>query len=135
MQKKITTIQQHKQVLDNLKHTEKTVEELGTKIKHLKEQKSEKVTLDPIISQLKHAKEHVVTLTKEYVDTDPNKLHIIRPDFEDLMTRRFFYIPAFEIYGGVGGLYDYGPSCCAIKSNLLTLWRNHFTLQNLLISW
>ncbi len=33
-----------------------------------------------------------------------------RSQLEGLMTKRFFYIQAFEIYGGVGGLYDYGPT-------------------------
>lgn len=67
------------------------------------------------------------------------------------MKRRFFYAPAFEIYGGmspprrllgfadgglitlglglgVAGLYDYGPSGCAIKANLIDAWRKHFVL-------
>ena len=66
--------------------------------------------------------------------------------FEDLMTRRFFFVPAFEIYGGVAGLYDYGPpgwyATCrlrfaishslvmrsAVMTNLLSFWRQHFVL-------
>lgn len=28
---------------------------------------------------------------------------------QTLLLRRFFYAQAFEIYGGVAGLYDYGP--------------------------
>ena len=30
---------------------------------------------------------------------------------------------------GVAGLYDYGPMGCAMKSNLLSLWRQHFVLE------
>lgn len=30
---------------------------------------------------------------------------------------------------GVAGLYDYGPPGTAIKTNLLTSWRNHFVLE------
>jgi len=48
---------------------------------------------------------------------------------ENILLRKFFYVPAFEIYGGVGGLYDWGPPGCAIKQNLLTLWRQHFVLE------
>jgi hypothetical protein len=33
-----------------------------------------------------------------------------REDTEILLRRRFFITPSFEIYGGVGGLYDYGPA-------------------------
>jgi hypothetical protein len=32
-----------------------------------------------------------------------------REDTEGLLKRRFFITPSFEIYGGVAGLYDYGP--------------------------
>lgn len=52
----------------------------------------------------------------------------LRAAFEDLMIRRFFYVPAFEIYGGVAGLYDYGPPGCAVMTNLLSYWRQHFVL-------
>ena len=40
-----------------------------------------------------------------------------------------FYTPAFEIYGGVSGLYDYGPPGCALQANIVDLWRKHFVLE------
>lgn len=52
-----------------------------------------------------------------------------RNRFEELMLRRFFYVNAFEIYGGVSGLYDYGPCGCAVFTNLLAFWRQHFVLH------
>lgn len=52
-----------------------------------------------------------------------------KKNFEDLMKRRFFFNQGFEIYGGVAGLYDYGPTGCAIKNNILKLWRDHFILE------
>lgn len=56
-----------------------------------------------------------------------------RAGLEDLLTRRFFYIPSFEIYQGVGGLYDFGPAGCAVKQNLVAAWRQHFVLyENML---
>lgn len=33
-----------------------------------------------------------------------------------------------QIYNGVAGLFDLGPPGCAMKENLLTLWRQHFVL-------
>eukprot|EP01104_Vermistella_antarctica_P020424 TRINITY_DN8727_c0_g1_i1.p1 TRINITY_DN8727_c0_g1~~TRINITY_DN8727_c0_g1_i1.p1 ORF type:complete len:682 (+),score=191.16 TRINITY_DN8727_c0_g1_i1:168-2048(+) len=57
------------------------------------------------------------------------KLEINRPDLEDLLKRRFFFTPSFSIYGGVAGLYDYGPPGCAVKSNLTNYWRRHFVLE------
>ena len=48
---------------------------------------------------------------------------------QQLISRRFFYAPSFHIYGGVAGLYDYGPTGCALMSNITQLWRNHFVLE------
>lgn len=46
-----------------------------------------------------------------------------------MLRRRMFYTPSFEIYGGVGGLYDYGPPGCALQANIIDLWRKHFVLE------
>lgn len=48
---------------------------------------------------------------------------------EDLLKRRFFYDQSFAIYGGVNGLYDYGPMGCAMKANFLQEWRRFFILE------
>ena len=52
-----------------------------------------------------------------------------RASLDDLLIPRFFYVAAFEIYGGVKGLYDFGPMGCAVKQNLLSAWRRHFILE------
>lgn len=52
-----------------------------------------------------------------------------RPKLEELLKKRFFFAPAFSIYGGVAGLYDYGPPGCALQANILSLWRQHFVLE------
>ena len=45
------------------------------------------------------------------------------------MQRRLFYTPAFDIYGGVSGLYDYGPPGTALTNNIVDIWRKHFVLK------
>lgn len=50
-------------------------------------------------------------------------------DLDSILRRRFFIAPAFEIYGGVAGLFDFGPPGCALKSEIENLWRNHFILH------
>ena len=52
-----------------------------------------------------------------------------RPILDSLLRRRLFYTPAFEIYGGVSGLYDYGPPGCALQANIIDTWRKHFVLE------
>lgn len=48
---------------------------------------------------------------------------------EDVLKRRFFYDQSFAIYGGITGQYDFGPMGCALKSNILSSWRQFFVLE------
>jgi len=52
-----------------------------------------------------------------------------RGSLDGLLRRRLFYTPSFEVYGGVAGLYDYGPPGCALQANIVDLWRKHFVLE------
>jgi len=49
-------------------------------------------------------------------------------DILALCKRRGFIWPAFEIYGGVAGMYDYGPLGIAMKNNIIDIWRKAYTL-------
>lgn len=53
-----------------------------------------------------------------------------KPLFENLVKQRFVYAQSFEIYGGVKGLYDYGPVGCAIKNNIQRIWREWFVIED-----
>jgi glycyl-tRNA synthetase len=54
-----------------------------------------------------------------------------RHTLDNVLKRRFFVIPAFEIYNnGVAGLYDYGPTGCALKNSIESYWREHFILED-----
>ncbi len=44
----------------------------------------------------------------------------------DLAKRRGFLYPAYEIYGGLAGFYDYGPLGAAMKARFEGLWRRVF---------
>uniref|UniRef100_A0A0X3NEU4 Glycine--tRNA ligase n=1 Tax=Schistocephalus solidus TaxID=70667 RepID=A0A0X3NEU4_SCHSO len=56
-----------------------------------------------------------------------------RSKLEDLLKQKFFYDQSFSIYGGVQGLYDFGPTGCAIKANILSAWRQFFVLEEQLL--
>lgn len=50
-----------------------------------------------------------------------------KEDSNELMSickRRGFIWPSFELYGGVAGMYDYGPLGCTMKNNILGVWRD-----------
>lgn len=52
-----------------------------------------------------------------------------RPTLDSMLRRRLFYTPSFEVYGGVSGLYDYGPPGCTLQANIIDTWRKHFVLE------
>lgn len=62
----------------------------------------------------------VTTRTGQVVD---------RSVLDSMLRRRMFYSPSFEIYGGVSGLYDFGPPGCTLVNNIVDLWRKHFVLE------
>src|ERR687886_293630 len=53
----------------------------------------------------------------------------------DLAKRRGFLWPAFEVYGGAAGFYDYGPLGAAMKKRFEDLWRRIFvTTEEVLVA-
>ncbi|PVZ98589.1 hypothetical protein BB558_005403 [Smittium angustum] len=54
---------------------------------------------------------------------------IDRAALDSVLTKRFFFVPSFSIYGGVAGLYDYGPIGSALQQNLINIWRQHFVVE------
>jgi glycyl-tRNA synthetase len=47
-------------------------------------------------------------------------------DIVSLAKRRGFIYPSSEIYGGLAGIYDYGPLGVKLKHNIQNLWWNSF---------
>ncbi|MCQ2071193.1 MAG: glycine--tRNA ligase, partial [archaeon] len=43
-----------------------------------------------------------------------------------LFKRRGFIWPSYEIYGGVAGMYDYGPLGFSLRNNIVENWRSIF---------
>jgi glycyl-tRNA synthetase len=52
-----------------------------------------------------------------------------KPLLDDIITislRRGIFYPTAEIYGGLGGFYDFGPVGARLRNNLIQLWRRYF---------
>ncbi len=127
---KTSTHEKYEQIGEQLQQKKALFNEKIEEIKVLKAQEpQDKDAIKNLSAVVNKIKEEVNQLTKEWLRADPDKLHIDREEFNDLLTRRFFVVQSFEIYGSVAGLYDYGPPACAIKANLLNLWRQHFILN------
>ncbi|KAL6190680.1 hypothetical protein ACLB2K_037074 [Fragaria x ananassa] len=125
---------------DNLRHALAVklseVESQGNQVRALKQSGAAKPELDAAIEALNALKLEKATIEKDLQATisggdgggSVNK-EALRQAVVNTLERRLFYIPSFKIYGGVAGLYDYGPPGCAVKSNVLGFWRQHFVLE------
>ncbi|KAI8920193.1 hypothetical protein DFJ77DRAFT_507576 [Powellomyces hirtus] len=98
----------------------------GDVVKALKAAKTAKEQVQPEVDKLLALKEQFKQLSL-LDDGEGSKFD--RASLESLLLKRFFYAPSFEIYGGIAGLYDYGPPGCALQNNILSLWRQHFILE------
>ncbi len=47
----------------------------------------------------------------------------------DIAKRRGFIWPSFEIYGGVGGFYDFGPLGSLLKNKIIQKWREYYVIR------
>lgn len=103
----------------------KMVREQGDLVKKLKSEGGLQVDIDLAVKELKARKR--VLEQKELLLNPPEKFD--RAKCEDLLKRRFFYTPSFEIYGGVAGLYDFGPLGCGMENNMMEIWRSHFVIE------
>ncbi|XP_050827166.1 glycine--tRNA ligase [Serinus canaria] len=99
------------------------VRQQGELVRKLKEEKAPQVDIDRAVAELKARKR---ILEAKELALQPKDDIVDRVKMEDTLKRRFFYDQAFSIYGGVSGLYDFGPVGCALKNNIIQAWRHHF---------
>lgn len=99
------------------------VKEQGDLVRQLKVDNAPDVDVSKAVAELKARKK---ILEAKELSLQPKDDIVDRTKMEDTLKRRFFYDQAFAIYGGVSGLYDFGPVGCALKNNILQVWRQHF---------
>ncbi|KAH0476597.1 MAG: hypothetical protein KVP17_001313 [Porospora cf. gigantea B] len=103
------------------------VTQQGEKVRLLKKSKAEPAQVELAVKTLLGLKKQLAEL--EAAEEANKPLYVTcRDALENLLKRRFFVAPGFEIYGGAQGLFDFGPPGCAVKSNLEKAWREHFVL-------
>ncbi|KAJ7970118.1 glycine--tRNA ligase, mitochondrial 1-like [Quillaja saponaria] len=112
------------------------VEVQGNAVRSLKASGASKPEIDSAIKALSGLKLEKDTIEKQLQavisgggGSSSISKEAFRQSVANTLERRLFYIPSFKIYRGVAGLYDYGPPGCAIKSNVLGFWRQHFVLE------
>ncbi|XP_076460990.1 glycine--tRNA ligase-like [Babylonia areolata] len=113
------------QIEEQLAPLRAAVKEQGELVRRLKQEKAVDIEIQRAVAELKHRKKALED--KELAITPKDDFD--RGKMEDLLKQRFFFDQSFAIYGGVNGLYDFGPMGCAMKANLLQAWRNFFILE------
>ena len=117
---------EEKLLAEQLAAAESAVTEKGVLLGKLKEQGADKGEIAQHANEYQQLRVNVEELRKRL--EMPRRLEINKGTFDGIMKRRFFFTPAFGIYGGVSGLYDLGPPGCAMKANTINIWRKHFVV-------
>lgn len=99
----------------------------GDLVRGLKESLAPQADIDAAVRLLKE-KKRILEAKEESLC--PKDIFVDRSRLEDTLKRRFFFDSSFSIYGGVAGLFDYGPYGVAIKKNILRVWESHFVLED-----
>lgn len=110
-----------------------TVTRQGALVRELKQSGAAADAVKAAVDQLKALK---ISLDQEVAKQGPELDGLSKSDkkaMDDLLIRKMFVVPSFEIYGGIGGFYDFGPPACALKANLLRAWRKHFVFEDKLL--
>ncbi|XP_050663556.1 glycine--tRNA ligase [Leptidea sinapis] len=103
-----------------------SVKEQGDIVRKLKVEKAPEIDIKKAVAELKTRKK---ILEDKELSLAPTEEMFDRAKMEDLIKRRFFYDQSFAIYGGITGQFDFGPMGCALKTNMIQLWRKFFILQ------
>jgi len=100
----------------------KSVKEQGEKVRELKSKKGDIEEIQRAVAELKIRKKELENKEKELLPKD----NFNRDLLEDVVKRRKIYNQSYELYGGVSGLYDFGPVGCKLKNNIISIWKQHF---------
>ncbi|CAL6384012.1 unnamed protein product [Bathycoccus prasinos] len=124
--------EESKQELD-IDHLQDLVAQQGDTVRALKADESpNQAAISQAIETLKQLKIDLnaeITRRKASGDSMIKSKEDFRVKVANSLESRLFYIPSFKIYGGVGGLYDYGPPGCSVKANVQKIWRQHFVIE------
>lgn len=103
------------------------VREQGDLVAKMKKEGSARIDIERAVEELKKRKKALLKKENELFAKENN---FDRQKMEDTVKRRFIYGQSFELYGGVSGLYDFGPTGCMLKNNIIQEWRQHFVIHD-----
>ena len=84
----------------------------GSTVRQLKKDGAAADVIEEAVKALQALKISATDLSEKLKADEPQ---FNRKSFDDLIIRKMFVVPSFEIYGGVKGLFDLGPPACGLK--------------------
>ena len=84
----------------------------GSAVRQLKKDGASSETIAEAVAELQKLKISMEEVRKTIESTEPS---FNKKAFDELILRKMFVVPSFEIHGGVKGLFDLGPPACAVK--------------------
>lgn len=84
----------------------------GAEVRQLKKDGAAAEKIGEAVKALQALKLDAGTLSEKLKGDEPG---FNRKAFDDLIIRKMFVVPSFEIHGGVKGLFDLGPPACGLK--------------------
>lgn len=110
----------HEQRQDELDALNASITKQGSRVRALKKEDGSPDAIAEAIVALQNLKLEAAALTAVLQKTQLTTFS--RKAFDDLVVRKMFVIPSFEIHGGVKGLFDLGPPACALKVSTQALF-------------
>mmetsp|Transcript_8413 Transcript_8413/g.13323 ORF Transcript_8413/g.13323 Transcript_8413/m.13323 type:complete len:710 (-) Transcript_8413:854-2983(-) len=118
------------QMQDELDALNAQITKQGSTVRQLKKDGAGADVIEEAVRALQALKISATELSEKLQGDEPE---FNRKSFDDLIIRKMFVVPSFEIHGGVKGLFDLGPPACGLKAAMIDLWRKHFVLaENML---
>ncbi len=84
----------------------------GSSVRQLKKDGADAEVIAEAVQGLQQLKISASVLSEQLKSNEPE---FNRKSFDDLVIRKMFVVPSFEIHGGVKGLFDLGPPATALK--------------------
>jgi len=117
-------------IQDELDALNAKITKQGAAVRQLKKDGADADNIKEAVEALQVLKISAGELSSKLTANEPQ---FNRKSFDDLIIRKMFVVPSFEIHGGVKGLFDLGPPACGLKAAMVDLWRKHFVLaENML---
>ena len=107
-----TAVEDTSKLQDELDALNAKITNRGSTVRQLKKDGADADVIKEAVTALQALK---ITAGELSTKLTANEVQFNRKSFDDLIIRKMFVVPSFEIHGGVKGLFDLGPPACGLK--------------------